>query len=181
MPEFATVDDVLAFAPFAGLSREEAAQVAPHLDKLHVPAGEMLFRQGDPGDVLYLIQTGEVELLAGPEGREQSFGTVTAGGVFGEIGLLLGYPRTAAARVNRDATLWCISRAELDRGLSRREVWATRLLLAAATALAGRLARMDEKLLRLIEESQSAPASPLKTRVAELEALRLRLFTEWSF
>ena len=61
-------------------------------------AGDLIFREGDPGDVMYVVQEGEVDLFY----REQRLETVGPGGVFGEMVLIDAVTRsaTAIARTN---------------------------------------------------------------------------------
>jgi CRP-like cAMP-binding protein len=59
---------------------------------LPVPAGEAIFRQGDAGDAMFVVLEGEVDIVAGGQPIE----TVGAGGVFGEMALIDGAPRSAS-------------------------------------------------------------------------------------
>jgi putative ABC transport system ATP-binding protein len=62
-------------------------------------AGEVLFEQGDPSDLVYLVDSGSVEVFrVDPTGAETVLATIPAGGYFGEIGPLLGLPRSASVR-----------------------------------------------------------------------------------
>jgi CRP/FNR family transcriptional regulator, cyclic AMP receptor protein len=56
--------------------------------------GEVIFDKGDKGDKMYVIRSGEVEILIDGKVVE----TLTAGGIFGEMALIDGAPRAAAAR-----------------------------------------------------------------------------------
>ena len=64
-----------------------------------VEAGEMLFNVGDPGDALYVVDTGAIEIgVVSPDGQKYGLSVMAEGDVFGEIALFDGSPRTAAAR-----------------------------------------------------------------------------------
>ena len=68
--------------------------------------GEVIFRQGDPGDSLYDIQSGRVEIIfdrGGP--REQKLADLYTNQVFGELGLIDHAPRSATAVAMEDDTI----------------------------------------------------------------------------
>ncbi|MGA3361269.1 MAG: ATP-binding cassette domain-containing protein [Solirubrobacteraceae bacterium] len=66
---------------------------------VELAAGEVLFNEGDPGELVYLIEEGEIEIVrpAGP-GRPASGRRLHAGEYFGELAPMLKLPRTATAR-----------------------------------------------------------------------------------
>ena len=59
-------------------------------------AGELIFREGDPGSFACLVRMGEVELYHAREGGKILVATVTEGQMFGELALVDGAPRMAA-------------------------------------------------------------------------------------
>jgi CRP-like cAMP-binding protein len=61
-------------------------------------AGEAIFREGDPGECMYCVKTGVVEVVAGGRVLE----TLEAGHVFGEMALVDNQPRSATARAKTD-------------------------------------------------------------------------------
>jgi putative ABC transport system ATP-binding protein len=61
--------------------------------------GQYLFRQGDPSDLVYLVRSGEVEILRETgDGSEEHVTLIGPGGYFGELGPMLNLPRSASAR-----------------------------------------------------------------------------------
>ena len=86
------------------LSPQQSEAAGVH--DVHLAAGELLFEMGDPADFIYVVQRGEIELyrpLAG--GGEEPLGRRRAPEVFGDIGPLLGLPRSAAARATEETIL----------------------------------------------------------------------------
>jgi CRP-like cAMP-binding protein len=79
-----------------------AARVRP----LHAPAGTDVVRQGEPGDLFYVIADGEADVLVGgyPVGRLHD------GAGFGERALLRDSPRSATIRAITDLELWALER-----------------------------------------------------------------------
>ena len=56
----------------------------------HYAAGEVIFETGDKGDTMYLVRSGEVVIRRG----DQVMGTLGSGGIFGEMALIDGSPRS---------------------------------------------------------------------------------------
>jgi MFS family permease len=99
--------DLLHAVPFfARLPESTLEQVASRLERIRLPAGRDVFREGDPGDRFYVIAEGEVEVLI--DGR--STGTLGPGEYFGEIALLRDIPRTAGVRARGDVELYALGR-----------------------------------------------------------------------
>lgn len=78
-------------------------------------AGEFLFREGDVGDAMYIIQEGQVEIVTGSRGRERRLALLEDGDFFGEMALLEGQPRVASARAVTACELMRIDAATFDQ------------------------------------------------------------------
>jgi SulP family sulfate permease len=91
---------------------EEAAIAQRHLLATHYKAGTFLCHQGDATDELYLVESGRlcalIEHGVSAAARVRVFGPRT---IVGEIAFVLEVPRTAALRVDEDATIWSLGRA----------------------------------------------------------------------
>jgi CRP/FNR family transcriptional regulator, cyclic AMP receptor protein len=74
------------------------------------PAGSIIFREGDPGDEMFVIERGRVQLLVGSGGHEQTVAVLGPGDFFGELSLLGGARRTATAVASENAALLPIRR-----------------------------------------------------------------------
>jgi EmrB/QacA subfamily drug resistance transporter len=79
-------------------------------EMVRLPAGEVLFHAGDPGDALFLVQSGRLEVRH-PGGAAPD---LTAGAVVGELALLTDAPRAATIVARRDSTLVAISRERFE-------------------------------------------------------------------
>ena len=74
--------------------------------RVSLDAGEVLFRTGDRGELVYVVEDGEIEIFRErADGTEEHLDTITGGGYFGELAPLLGLPRAAAARATSRSTL----------------------------------------------------------------------------
>lgn len=172
---------IRGFRAFADLADDDAAVAADYLTVLHLAVGQKLFLQGDRGDSVYLLASGQVEVCADALGEEDyKLATLDPGAVLGEIGLLVDEPRTATVTAMGDVALWELSRKDFLEALHRGDPWAVRFLLSASRDLARRLALMNRQFVELFAETEK-PDLKQPGRVAELEQLRKRLFAEWSF
>ena len=73
---------------------------------VRLAAGEVLFEQGSWGQLVYVIETGEIEILRErSDGPAQRLAVIGPGDYFGELGPLLGFPRSATARAHTDVEL----------------------------------------------------------------------------
>ncbi len=87
---------------FERLSPETLANVANALETRHYAAGTVLFNKGDPGDEMFIVQTGSIAIYepsADEPGRERPLRIFRAGQMFGEMALIDFMPRTLSARV----------------------------------------------------------------------------------
>jgi len=84
----------------------EAGEVVIETDFIDYEAGQVVFEQGDPSDVVYTIESGAVQIVRVlSDGSEEELATLTSGSYFGELGPLLGFPRSATARALTKARL----------------------------------------------------------------------------
>jgi putative ABC transport system ATP-binding protein len=92
-------DRVIELVPqFAVADREPETVV--------LAAGEVLFRQGDMGDLVYMVEEGEIETYrVQADGGEETLGLVGQGNYFGELGPMLNLPRSAHARARTASRL----------------------------------------------------------------------------
>jgi uncharacterized membrane protein len=137
--------DMLAEVPFfALLDDQERATLAERLDVVTVPAGQILYNAGDPGDSIYVVRSGAVEIFfKNDTGDRILLETARAGDFFGETSLMDGGPRTASAIVVSDLEALFVDRGDLDEFFRLRPAAALHLLAAS-----GRRVREITTLLR---------------------------------
>ena len=93
------------------LPSEHMEPLLEHVRERNVAAGETVFRHGDPGDALYIVASGAVEVL---DGDDRVLATLDAGQAFGEMALLSGGTRTATVRARTDAQLLSIAKEDFE-------------------------------------------------------------------
>jgi len=129
---------------FEHLNDEDRIRLAGLIDELNLSAGETLFNAGEPGESLYVVRSGEVELfIKDTAGQRIPLAMVGAGEVFGELALLDRSPRTATAIAMADTTLLELDRDDLLLLFESSPTVALRLLAAL-----GRITRKADELLR---------------------------------
>lgn len=74
------------------------------------PDGAVIVRQGEPGDCMYVVQGGRVEVLLEHAGRETVLAELGAGEFFGEMSLFTGAPRSATVRAKGRARVLTIDK-----------------------------------------------------------------------
>lgn len=73
-------------------------------------SGEVLFKEGDAGDEMYLIRSGKIKIVKDLEGNKKTLAVIGEGEFFGEMALLDKSPRSAAAIAETDAKLIIVDR-----------------------------------------------------------------------
>ena len=114
--------DLLAHIPFfTDLPTNELIRLQSELEVLNLRSGDILFREGDRGEHLYIVVSGELELLMGPDTKDELILNVLHEGEYlGEMSLLQPDGlRTAGARARGDVVLLTMSRAQFKDLLGR--------------------------------------------------------------
>ena len=91
----AVVTTLRTVSLFSELPREVLARLVSEFDELEVPAGRTVFSQGDPGDALYVIVSGAVEVRGERDGQGERVAVLGPGDCLGEMALVTGDPRSA--------------------------------------------------------------------------------------
>lgn len=141
----ATTTEMLAEVPlFSLLDEQERALLAERVEVVRFAAGQVIFSFGDPGDSMYILKSGEVELSVKTKTGEQIFlEQPGAGDFFGEISLLDEGPRTAGATAKTDVEAIEVDRGDLDELIRLKPASAMDMLAAT-----GRRLRATALLLR---------------------------------
>lgn len=90
------------------------------LDVVNLKPREILFREGDTGERMYIVVSGELEILKAPDSHEELIlNRIYEGEYIGEMSLITGAPRTASVRASGETVLLSMSRAQLMDLLQR--------------------------------------------------------------
>ena len=88
---------------FGGISKELINYMLGHASVVSVPQGEFFFREGDPGNSLYVLEAGEVAIIKHWQGQNYVLRNLQYGDAFGEMALIDLFPRSAAVCATQNA------------------------------------------------------------------------------
>jgi CRP-like cAMP-binding protein len=167
-------------ALFAHADEAALSELAHALRHRRFRRNEVIFHEGDPGDSLHIVASGQIKiLLLSAEGEEAIIATLRPGDFFGELALLDGAPRSATAVAVDPAETLVLPRAVFRELLERSEGLRDALLTGLAHELR-RLTIQVEELYFLDLAGRLATRLTHLAREAEPEAeLEVRL--DWPF
>ena len=146
---------VLAGVPlFAGLDRVALAKLAAHFERVRFEPGEIVFREGDPGDAFYVVLVGTFsDFVGAPDtGVDRRLATRGPGSTFGDIALLSNRPRSTTVRADVAAEALRLERGRF-LGLVAQE---PAVALAIAATLSERVWRANVRGVRTVETREAA-------------------------
>ena len=113
-----TLDEVRRVPLFADLSEEDLERLYQMAETVFISAGELVFAEGSPGDALYVVLDGELEVSKRQSDQDVVLAVRRAGEFIGEMSLLEQAPRSASVRTLRESRLLRINRAAFETLLS---------------------------------------------------------------
>jgi CRP/FNR family cyclic AMP-dependent transcriptional regulator len=132
---------------FESLNETGATELCDLLETMDCRAAQTLFRAGDAGNAMYLIEQGRVRInVKGADGHEINVAELGPGDFFGEMAMLDGQPRSASATAVEDSRLASLSRKHFLSFVENNSNVALEML----SALAHRLRQTDELLQRRV-------------------------------
>lgn len=152
---------------FELLQEEDRLALANVVDSLELTAGETLFQAGEPGESLFVVRSGSIELFIKDTVGQKIVLTVSeTGDLFGELSLLDSGPRTATAVALTDTELLVLDRDDLLLLFQKRPDAALHMLAAmsAMTRKADELLRT--RVSRNVNEEIQEHSTPLQ-RIAD--------------
>ena len=147
------------FPLFADLDDDDLGQLWEAAESIVVPAGETLFEEGTPGDALYAVVDGEIQITHRVGGREVALARRGEGDFIGEMSLMDDAPRSATARTLRESHLLVI----------RRRAWETLISCspsAPVTMLRTMAARLRSTEASLMQQEKLAGLGTLAAGLA---------------
>jgi uncharacterized membrane protein len=162
-----TLDRIPMFESLSGTDRDALARL---LVPRRFGAGEQVFRQGDPGGEMFVVESGRVSVTARDENdREIELSVLGQGAFFGEISLLDGGRRTASVHALETVNLLALDRDAFFSFLERHPSAARHVV----EVLAGRQREMVERVrgIRNVNEAVEAERSPAERLLDRIAAV----------
>jgi CRP/FNR family transcriptional regulator, cyclic AMP receptor protein len=135
-PGSATADLLRGVPLFAELSEPELQKIARVAVPRNYPAGNVILREGDPGDTCYVLERGEARVTRQhADGRTITLTNVGPGEIFGELAMFGGEVRSATVEAVDDVRAVAILAGDLKRLLNDHPEIAVKLLSALGEKL----------------------------------------------
>jgi branched-chain amino acid transport system substrate-binding protein len=142
---------------FSHLGRIDRARLLPHFAYVRFRTGDVLVRQGEPGDSLYVIIEGEAKVVITAEQKDPlTLATLRTGECFGEIALLTGEPRSADVIATTAVVTMRLSRSRFTWLMERHHS----LALQVARILAERIGATNKAIQGVLATSPEAEPRP---------------------
>lgn len=140
------------FSVFRDLEIEEYQSIATAVDQRTYQDGEALFEAGELSRELYGIINGRVEILRSDEsGRDRRLAILEPHAVLGELGFVLGEPRTATVRAIERLDVWCLNGRMFDALAEAHSEAARNIESNIIRMMAQRLSDTNKQLIKLMK------------------------------
>jgi small-conductance mechanosensitive channel/CRP-like cAMP-binding protein len=114
------VDALSRVDVFRALDAEKIDRLARRMRMIIYGPGEVVLRQGDPGDSLYVVRSGSVAVQLGAHGARKEVATLSAGQFFGEMSLMTGESRSATVVAKSDCECYIVDKEAFQEILDER-------------------------------------------------------------
>lgn len=154
------------------LSPQAREIIERETSNVHLPAGQDLFAQGDPGDAFYVLMTGSLGVYVhGAMDDQRLIALVGEGEAVGELALISGQPRSATVTAIRDSELLRIAKSRFDFLLKKHpELMAglVRILVHRLRRIStGQATKHEPKTAALLPAHEGVDAAELARRMGE--------------
>ena len=139
---------------FQGMDTAELKLIAQQMTEMSYKDGEVVVREGDPGDRMFLLMTGAMQVQVEREGNTITYGKLQAGECFGEMALIEGAPRSAMVKAEAPSMCLTLSREDFLDLLNRHP----NIALGIMKGLSGRLRGMNVQVQDYARRQASATA-----------------------
>jgi putative ABC transport system ATP-binding protein len=111
--EMRVAEFLKSIEPFSALDQAELSHIAEMATLRHYEPGDVVIREGEQGDELFLISEGEVEVMR----RDLEVARLGPAEFFGEVAVISGQPRNATVIATQPLDTYVVNKAELDEAM----------------------------------------------------------------
>jgi len=173
-----TLEALRSVPLFASLDDSAATELRNLLSDKIVPRNTRLFRQGDKGNAMYLIESGKVRIsIHDDDKQELTLAELAQGDFFGEMSIIDGRQRSADAHVIEDARLAILSREAFLSFVRTNPDVALKML----SALTDRLRRTDDLLRSRVSRNANEEEEARQTLADRSADLIAEFGGSWKF
>ena len=153
-----TQSDTMNLQLFEGFSAEELEELQSVIEQVDFPAGETILYQNHRATTLYIVISGEVEILHKPyDAPTITINRLSTGGVFGWSAILGRKVYSSTVVAKTDCTLYRILAFKLQQLCERHHETGVVLLEKIAMSVAKQPAKIHEQILEMINLAMSCP------------------------
>jgi signal transduction histidine kinase len=171
-----TLDELRRVSLFADLSEEDLGRLYEMAETISVHPGEVVVKEGSPGDALYVVLDGELQVTKRRGGQDIVLAVRRAGEFFGEMSLIEQAPRSASVHTLRESRLLVISQAAFQTLLSCSPSAPLKILRTVTSRLRGTESMLvqSEKMAALgtlaagLAHELNNPAAAIRRSAAQL-------------
>jgi small-conductance mechanosensitive channel/CRP-like cAMP-binding protein len=164
------VDALSRVDVFRALDAEKIDRLARRLRMIIYGPGEVVLRQGDPGDSLYVVRAGSVAVQIGPAGTRKEVAILTAGQFFGEMSLMTGETRAATVVAKSDCECYVVDKPAFQEILDERPELAGTI----SDILTRRQLALDGAANDVALASQAVQKNQMRSRIASFFGIGAR-------
>jgi CRP/FNR family transcriptional regulator, cyclic AMP receptor protein len=166
-PQEMTLDAIRSVPLFSSLDNDAAGELRNLLKTREVETGTALFRAGEDGDAMYLIESGRVRIaITDDDQREIVLAELARGDFFGEMAIIDGKKRSADAVIAEDARLAVLSRDSFLRFIRNNPMVALEMLSATFSRLRTTDKMLQQRVSRNVNDEQDK-RSTIADRMAD--------------
>lgn len=145
-----SVEELDKVKHFQQLDSEDLQTLAKVIETVKIDAGEILFRVGEPGEALYIVKSGEIELfIKDTAGQKIVLNIAEKDDLFGELAMIDKKPRTATALALTATELYALKRNDLLFVFGKKPEMALNLM----ATMSGMLRKADELLIKRVSRN----------------------------
>ena len=138
------------------------------MQETRVETGEIIYRESDPGEALYVLTEGEVEVVRTVGGSEVRLAILSKGAIFGEMAVIRDQPHSTTVRVVKDASMITVPKDAFLGPIQQDHP----LALTLMRTLCERLTRADDRLIKhqiFTESARLVDIGPMRLHPASPE------------